>query len=910
MIRDANNVIAELVYHPRGWLQQQIVRGANDAATTDDQITTYATDARGNVTRVTTPDNRYADLTYDSRDRLTKIRDQGSNELRYSYDSAGNPESSEAWATIPSASRKRRQTFTVDLLDRVIQTTGSTAAQLTAVVYDAAGRQTNVTDPNLVQSTQVYNDLDRLIATVADSASGGLQATTGMAYDAVGHLRSVVDPKGLATTYTYDALGRMTQQVSPDSDTTSATYDDAGNALTKTDARGITTTYTYDALNRPLTVVYPTAAENVAYVYDTSNALCQSGETFAIGRLSRMTDHSGTTEYCYDRFGNTVRKVQTVGGQAREVRYSYDLANQPTSLTYPDGSVVDYTRDTQGRVQEIGVTVMGGTRQVLLTTAKYLPAGPATSWQYGNGRTLSRSYDEDYRATGVRDAGVGGLDIGYVYDNASYLKQITTQSTAVVRAKFEYDALGRMTARKDNANVVQESYTYDTTGNRLTTTLGATTTTNTYPATSHRLTQVGAVARTYDSAGNLTAIGGTTKEFVYNDANRMSVAKANTVVQGTYLYNGFGEQVQRQTSVTTRFVYDEAGQLLGQYDSTGNALQQYVWLEGHAVGVLVAPSQAATPNARLKYVETDALGTPRAIIDPSRQLAIWRWDEMKEGFGDHAPNTDPDGDSTQLVFDLRFPGQRYDQASGLHYNYQRDYDPATGRNTQSDPIGLAGGISTYGYVGGNPMNGIDRLGLTTIAMPAPSSTTWFPDVSWLTRAREWLVYGLEFGTSRAATGTFGIGLLIFSSEIGYSSCEAPGVDFNQCIARTYPRPAAQPFPIIMTNESSDADDCPWTVPQGALDKIPSTWGQGVPNSKAIGTKWKDPENPKGNIIRIDKGNPKSSFPTQQVDHVVIISGGVVIGMDGNPINGTIKQYPVESHIPLTDWSNWSSWNKP
>jgi YD repeat-containing protein len=75
-------VIAELVYHPRGWLQQQIVRGANDAATTDDQITTYATDARGNVTRVATPDNRYADLTYDSRDRLTKIRDQGGNELR------------------------------------------------------------------------------------------------------------------------------------------------------------------------------------------------------------------------------------------------------------------------------------------------------------------------------------------------------------------------------------------------------------------------------------------------------------------------------------------------------------------------------------------------------------------------------------------------------------------------------------------------------------------------------------------------------------------------------------------------------------------------------------------------------------------------------------------------------------
>jgi RHS repeat-associated protein len=60
---------------------------------------------------------------------------------------------------------------------------------------------------------------------------------------------------------------------------------------------------------------------------------------------------------------------------------------------------------------------------------------------------------------------------------------------------------------------------------------------------------------------------------------------------------------------------------------------------------------------------------------------------------------------------MRFPGQRYDAASGLHYNYFRDYDPATGRYVQSDPIGLAGGVSTYGYVGGNPTVRIDSKGL-------------------------------------------------------------------------------------------------------------------------------------------------------------------------------------------------------
>ena len=87
------------------------------------------------------------------------------------------------------------------------------------------------------------------------------------------------------------------------------------------------------------------------------------------------------------------------------------------------------------------------------------------------------------------------------------------------------------------------------------------------------------------------------------------------------------------------------------------------------------------------------------------------WTMSQTPFGIATVNEDPDGDGIAVTNNFRFPGQYFDAETGLNYNYQRTYDPATGRYTQPDPIGLAGGMNPFGYVNGDPITNIDPFGL-------------------------------------------------------------------------------------------------------------------------------------------------------------------------------------------------------
>jgi RHS repeat-associated protein len=298
--------------------------------------------------------------------------------------------------------------------------------------------------------------------------------------------------------------------------------------------------------------------------------------------------------------------------------------------------------------------------------------------------------------------------IGYTHTNKG-------TPVAALNQTFGYDNLNRLTSGTIGATGT--SYSYDATGNRTSKTIGGTTYANTVDATSNKFTQTQDVGGTtnvqYDAAGHMTSDG--TNTYTYNDRGRMNTA---TVLSGavSFLYNGLNQRVSKSgTAVaggSVYYFYDEAGQLLGEYDSTGAPVYETIYLGSTPVGVMKQAGAVGTSNmaVTLYNIDADQIDTPRMITKQDHAI-VWRWDTA-EAFGATAPNQDPSGIGA-FVFNQRFSGQIADVETGLLQNVNREYNAPWGRYIQSDPIGLKGGINTYQYANSQPTSVSDPSGLFT-----------------------------------------------------------------------------------------------------------------------------------------------------------------------------------------------------
>lgn len=655
-ITDPNFVVTTLTYDDRQRLTSETVAG---------ELTTFSYWPTGSLKRVTLPDGSYVEYSYDDAHRVTQVADGAGNRVVYALDAMGNRISEHTYDAGGALSRARTQVFnSLNQLWKQIGAAG-TPAVTTAFTYDANGNLTGISAPLGRSSTRQFDELARL--TQVNDASAGV---TGFYYDANGNLASVTDPRNLVTSYVHNGFDELTSLTSPDTGATTHTYDAAGNLQSRTDARGVTATWRYDALGRATSM--NAGDQSVALTYDAG--------TNGVGRLTAAADSAHSLAWSYDTHGRVTTKTQRIGAIERAVRYAY-TNGRLTSLVTPSGQTITYGY-LHGRLDSIAVN---GTS--LLHTVLYEPFGPVRQWTWGNATLAVRTYDEDLNLTQVDS---GGDLFTFNYDDAFRLSGVDSASDPAQSWRYGYDNLDRLTGASAPNRVL--SWSYDANGNRQSTADAVLT----IAADSNRLVSMSGSrsnSYTYSNAGSLAA--------ETNAGRPTSLANTTTL---SYTYNVLSQRIAKTVgSAVTHFVYDEAGHLLGEYTGSGALIQETVWMEDTPVATL---RPRAGGGVDVFYLHTDKLNAPRKVTRPGDNFIVWRWDSAP--FGDNLPTESP------LRYHLRFPGQYYDEETGLSYNYFRDYDPYTGRYLQSDPIGLLGGVNTYGYAGGNPISRVDPFGLDAI----------------------------------------------------------------------------------------------------------------------------------------------------------------------------------------------------
>ena len=580
---------------------------------------------------------------------------------------------------------------------------------------------------------------------------------TWLHYNGRADLIQVADPRALVTQYPRNGLGDVTGLASPDTGTASHTLDAAGNLATRLDSRGVLATHAYDALNRLTSTSYAQSgqpSQTFTWTYDQTGA----GFSFGIGRLTSTQFPTGSATYAYDpqgRLTSTTQVVSSNNTSTLTTGYVYDAAGRMTGITYPSGRVLTISR-VGGVPSSLSLMPSGGSTAIpLVSGLQYDPApgsdGVPRSWSWHlNTGTLPHARVFDTYGRMVRYP-LGGAVRDLIYDAAdrissyTHLNATTGVAVTALNQSFTYDELGRLTGV--GTSVGTWALSYDDNGNRTSAALSSSgnSATRVYSGstTSNRLWSLSNPSRSmsYDAAGSvvLDNEGLKSESFTVDPSGRIAQLNATSNGQSYawtgYAHNNLGQRVLKKAlggttcsgppsdrrycdpvlvapGIGVVFAYDQSGRLLGEYRlQDGGVLREYVWLEDMPVAIIDGPPSSPT----VYYVYADHLNTPRVALD---RLGQQRWSWVAEPFGDSSPNEDPLSLGPVRI-NLRAPGQYHDVESGLAYNWNRSYDSSVGRYTQSDPIGLAGGINTYAYVEGNPVSNIDPLGLETYICRRP-----------------------------------------------------------------------------------------------------------------------------------------------------------------------------------------------
>lgn len=687
-----SGLVHEYDYHPRGAVTE--FREIVGAVTRTTHLDYYPS---GDLERITYPDGSFDNNIYDAARRLIlTTRDDDDTELddvprrQFYHDIESNVELEKIWNIVGGWVRNPEcgfndppgclrwtweesvvvmyeHIFDHDSLNRLVLSKWSDSNREVGYEYFKNGILKSAID-GFDRTTEFDLDSNNELRTTTFRDTG----TSVIDYDANGNVSAIADPLSKVTTYERDGFGQVWKRISPSSGETNYEYDVAGNLVRKTDARGVTLLYTYDGINRLESVTVegePNARETFAY--DTDKA----------GHLYQVTDEVGTHTILRNEAGEVLSRLSIVSGTTLTTSRTYDASGRLDSLTYPSGLVVNYVYDSIGDIDKITAAGAGVSLSDVVRNVQYRPFGPIASFTFGNGEVRAYSFDNDYELESLVSG--SSIDRDFSYDLNGNIESFDTRT-------FEYDVMDRVD-RHTGADGTWD-YKYDLNGNREWHKENAVQTTYNYDANATQLLTLSGgttETRSYDLNGNTIQIGG--RYFDHNELNRFWRYRDGSLTV-TYKHNAFGErQVKDDESTITRFVYSGPNLL---HERVGSIKRDYIYLDGLLVGMV--------KNGVLYFVHGDHLGRPEVVTNSAQSVV---WNSQNNAF-DNTPSIDLIGN-----LNIGFPGQYYDIENGMYYNYFRTYDPSTGRYLENDPIGLSGGLNTYGYVDGNPLSFIDPFGL-------------------------------------------------------------------------------------------------------------------------------------------------------------------------------------------------------
>jgi RHS repeat-associated protein len=581
-------------------------------------------------------------------------------------------------------------------------------------------------------------------------ATGGLSSSplaTGYTYNTQGKLTQVV--QGVQTrSFAYDGLGRPTSIATPEAGTDTLVYDAdtncpspnsfPGRLVKKLDARAVRTCFQYDALNRVTSKNFSNGQGAVTYQYDQGGAAAG-----ALGRLTKITDLSGSETYTYDATGaGRITQVQkVVGTTTYPINYQYNVAGEITQITYPSGRVVQQNVDLIGRLSSIADT-KGSTNTTRASGYTYNPAEQVLAFNYGNGVAATFGYSPS-RQQLTSLSYVKGTQT--LFSLSYYYQQDSTNCTTGTpgndgqidcikdgvdsgrTASYTYDSLGRLitAGTKGSTGYPQWglSWAYDRYGNRLNQTVTAG---SSFSNVLSFANPGGAQTNRpdgmcFDASGNLLAETNATcppaaPMYSYDATNRLTAYQGSS--SAAYVYDDKGQRVKKClpncTSPTSSTVYIySAGKDISEYDNgvtPGSPSREYVFSGGQRLTTLTSSTTT--------YHHADHLSV--RLNTDSNGNKIGEQGHYPYGEAWYTANT-----TTKFIF----TSYERDSESGNDYAMARYYHVRFGRFCSPDPIlgspGDPQSWNRYAYVRDNPINTIDPRGLSWLSSFFRLLIDWF-----------------------------------------------------------------------------------------------------------------------------------------------------------------------------------------